>query len=355
MELYQSLIQFRDSDLSPIFVKEADDFNVVSVERVSKSYRGKSLVKLVFTEEEYREIFINNEDNEYRNNIDVINACENNYSGNLFVDDYWGDEEMKEGYVISYFDEENLKLFREIIRVVNPSLYEFDLNDASDAANFFYSRFDNESSEIAYEFTERYDQSLKKGCLDYVNNKLCGKLTKYGIIEKECGEIYLTTVDILLDFWDEVEAPHDASIMDVFKKFAEKNDLILDEDLYEDYYSYFSYDEFNIDDFNKTVNRILERLKERVLEDFDENQLSEYQKFYELFKKLGLKLKSWQKFPKEKSFGEKTNSIFKIIDFEGGKVIVHYSKTGNFGGSNVEKMVMSFEDFNNFLYHPELF
>jgi hypothetical protein len=103
VELYQALIQFRDSDLSPIFVKEADDFDVVRIERVSKSYRGKSLVKLEFTEKEYREIFINDEDG-HNNNLNVIAACENNYSGNLFVDDYWGDEEMKEGYVLSYFD-----------------------------------------------------------------------------------------------------------------------------------------------------------------------------------------------------------------------------------------------------------
>jgi hypothetical protein len=354
VELYQALIQFRDSDLSPIFIKEADDFDVVRIERVSKSYRGKSLVKLEFTEKEYREIFINDEDG-HNNNLNVIAACENNYSGNLFVDDYWGDEEMKEGYVLSYFDEENLKLFRDIIRLVNPSLSDFDLNDTTDAANFFYSKFNSEANDIAWEYTERYDQSLKKGCLDYVNGKLCGRLTNYGIIEKECGEVYLTTVDILLEFWDEVGAPQDASIMDVFKQFAEKHDLILDEDLYEDYYSYFSYEEFDNDGFNKTVNRTLERLKDRVLEDFDEGHLSEYQKFYELFKKLGLKIKKWEKFPQEKSFGEKNQSVFIVNDFDNGKIIVTYSESGNFGGSNMQKMVMNFEDFKNFLYHPELF
>ncbi len=353
MELYQALIQFRDSDISPFFVREADEFDIVRIERISKSYRGKSLVRLKFTEDEYRKIFIDNE-NEYNNNISVINACESGY-GTLFVDDYWGDEEMKEGYILSYFNDENLKLYREIIKYTNPGLADFDMNDASEAANFFYEKFNSESSDIAWEYTHRYDDTLKKGCLEYVNGKLCGKLTNYGIIEKECGEAYLTTVDILLEFWDGIGAPHDSSIIDVLKTFVEKNNLEFDEDLYEDYYSYFDYKDFDSDGFNRDVNRTLERLKDRILEDFEEGHLIEYQKFYDLIKKSGVRIKQWAKFPKEKGFGKELPSIFRVNDFDNGKVIVTYSKTGNFGGDNMQKMVMDFEEFTNFLYHPELF
>ena len=104
MELYQALVQFRDSDIDPMFVREADDDNVVKIIKVAKN-RGKSLVELRFTEEEFIKIFIDNE-NEYRNNSAVIAACENNYSSNLFVDSYWGRDEMRGGYPFHYFNEE---------------------------------------------------------------------------------------------------------------------------------------------------------------------------------------------------------------------------------------------------------
>ena len=116
MELYKSLLQFRDSNLNPIFVKEADDDRIVKVKRVNETNRGKSLVELRFTEEEYMNIFVDDKDN-HNNNASIIAACESRYSGNLFVDTYWGDDEMRQGYTLSYFNEENITLFRKILKL----------------------------------------------------------------------------------------------------------------------------------------------------------------------------------------------------------------------------------------------
>jgi hypothetical protein len=141
----------------------------------------------------------------------------------------------------------------------------------------------------------------------------------------------------------------------MFKNFVQQNDLEIDEDLYDDYYSYYDEKNFDNEGFQREVNRILERLKDRVLEDFEEGHLIEYQKLYDLVKKSGVRIKQWNKFPKEKGFGNELPSMFKIDDFSDGKIIVDYSKTGNFGGNNIQTMSMNFEDFKNFLYHPELF
>ena len=352
MELYQALIQFRDSDLSPIFVKEADEDRVVTIEKVSQTYRGKSKVKLNFTQEEFESIYFN--DDEYNNAKNTFNACQSNY-GTLFVDDYWGDEEMKEGYILHHFNEENLELFRSIIRMVNPGLSDFDLGNPEEIGRFFYDKFQDYASDIAYEYTHRYDDALKTGCVDYVQNKMCGELTNYGFIEKECGEIYLTTLDTLIFYWDQTKTPHDGPIIDMFKNFVQQNGLEIDEDLYDDYYSYYDNKNFDDEGFQREVNRILERLKDRVVEDFEEGHLIEYQKLYDLVKKSGVRIKQWSKFPKEKGFGKELPSMFKIDDFSDGKIIVDYSKTGNFGGYNIQTMSMNFEDFKNFLYHPELF
>ena len=171
MELYQALVQFRDSDISPMFVKEADDDRIVQIIKVAKN-RGKSLVELRFTEEEFMKIFIDDKD-DWNNNASVIAACENRYSGNLFVDSYWGTDEMKGGYVFRYFNEENLQLLRNIFKLINPSLMNFELHNPEEAGDFFYKAFQDEADEIGYYYADYYDEALRAGCLEYVNRKLC--------------------------------------------------------------------------------------------------------------------------------------------------------------------------------------
>ena len=54
MELYQALVQFRDSDINPMFVKEADDDRIVQIKKVAKNtwkpaIRNKKTVKRFVT------------------------------------------------------------------------------------------------------------------------------------------------------------------------------------------------------------------------------------------------------------------------------------------------------------------
>ena len=353
MELYQALVQFRDSDIDPLFVREADYDNVVKIIKVAKN-RGKSLVELRFTEEEYMKIFINDKD-DWNNNSGVIAACESRYSGNLFVDSYWGTEEAKGGYVFHYFNEENLQLLRNIFKLINPSLMNFESHNPEEAGHFFYKAFQDEADEIGYYYADYYDDALRVGCLEYVNKKLCGKFDDYGIIEKSCRELYLTTVDILISFWDRTKTPHDASILDMLKNFVERNNLEFDEDLYEDYHAYWDNENWNGDSFNREVNRNLEKVYERLTEDMEPEELENLRNFYVMMDKLNIQIGNWSAFPKQKTFGKlDLNKIFQVSDFEDGKIKVLYKKDKN-NYYDVQKMLIPIEDFANFLYHPELF
>lgn len=353
MELYQALVQFRDSDISPMFVKEADDDRIVQIKKVAKN-RGKSLVELRFTEEEYMKIFID-DSNEYNNNSGIIAACESRYSGNLFVDSYWGAEEMREGYVFHYFNEENLQLLRNIFKLINPSLTNFELHNPEEAGNFFYKAFRSESDEIGYYYADYYDDTLKAGCLEYVNKKLCNKFDNYGIIEKSCRELYVTTVDLLIGFWDSTGTSHEESIIEMLTNFVNKNNLEFDEDLYEDYYSYWDSENWNGDSFNREVNRNLEKVYERLTEDMEPEELENLRNFYVMLDKLNIQIGNWSVFPKQKTFGKPDEKkIFQVSDFEDGKIKVLYKKDKN-NFHDVQKMLIPIEDFANFLYHPELF
>ena len=354
MELYDALIQFRDSNVDPMFIREADDDNIVKVKTVNEKNRGKSLVELRFTEEEFMEIFVDDK-NEHNNNAAVIAACENRYSGNLFVDTYWGDEEMRGGYILHYFNEENMTLFKKIIKLVNPPLSYFDLNSTDEVGEFFYYNFDNESGDISNSYVDYYDETLKAGCLEYVQKKLCGKFDNFGIIEKECKEYYLTTVNFLINFWDRTNTPHDASLIDMFKNFVNQNNLEFDEDLYEDYYAYWSNENWNGDGFNKDVNRVLERLYDRLIENTEPEELEKMQKFYNLLDKFNYTPGKWYNFPIQKTFGKKNDDrIFRVEGFKDGKIkILQKPNRNNF--HDVDILSVDVDNFYNFLYHPELF
>jgi hypothetical protein len=141
----------------------------------------------------------------------------------------------------------------------------------------------------------------------------------------------------------------------MFKNFVEQNNLEFDEDLYEDYYAYWGNENWDGDGFNREVNRILDRLYNRLVENTDPEELEKMQKFYKLLDKLNYGAGQWYNFPAQKTFGKKNeNKIFKIEGFEDGKIkILHKPDKNNFYG--VEKMYVEVDDFYNFLYHPELF
>ena len=63
-------------------------------------------------------------------------------------------------------------------------------------------------------------------------------------------------------------------------------------------------------------------------------------------KKLGYHFGKTYNFPKEKSFGTKTSKTFRLDKVEDGKIIIVIPG---------QRMKMNLEDFQNFLFHPELF
>ena len=84
--------------------------------------------------------------------------------------------------------------------------------------------------------------------------------------------------------------------------------------------------------------------------------IEERRKFISLLNKIGIDPKRWSSFPKEKKFGDKSNNKFSVNGFDDdGRIIVVYSESGNFGGANVARYKMTYDQFLNFLYHPELF
>lgn len=357
MSLYKALIDFRDNDNDPMWIRQEDTDDIVRVRSVNKTKRGKSLLYLDFDNETYIKMFTD-ADGRDNNNSFLINVAlgRGYYGDSVFIDTYYfGDEEMKEGMIFRYFSNENMHLLKKILRIASPSLLTKMENKYDEIGRWLMSNFESNANEIASVFGYEYDSALVQGLKDYINKKFCNVFTPYGIIEKTCASEYYTTVDNLIKFWDNSGAGTELSITEMFKFFILEEGLELDEDLYDDYYAFYDHANFDQMNFDRTVDRELESILEKLEEQQEEGTLALNLEIYEFLSKQEYQFDVWYPPKSEKTFGkvEKDRSrinYFKFDELSDGEVIVLFQTP-----LGVKKSSMDLERLKLFLFHPELF
>lgn len=356
--LYRALIDFVENKNDAFWVREADVTDTVKITRVNDKNRKKSLVYLNFDLSDYVSLF-QSDDNENHSShlIDIAFGQSGYYGGYVFLDSYYDEYEWNEGYILRSFSDENIQKLKEILAIISRPLSNFTFNDdnkVSKIAKFLSDNFSNEVDYIMSEYTELYDDTLVKGLKTYVQYKLCDVLFKFGIYEKNCGTKYFTTVGVLLDLWKKTDSSDEDSITDVLEKFIKQNDLEFDEDLYEDYYAYYDYQNWDGETFNRTVERMLNKIKDKVEDDLDLEKFQETQKIYEFLDSQKINISKTNQFPKQKTFGEKNRNTYVIRDVKDGILHIRF---GEYDGNqpNYSDLSMNLEEFKNFLFHPELF
>ena len=353
MSLYKALIDFRDNENDPMWIRQEDDDDIVRVKTIVATNRGKSLLALDFTQEKYVKMFMS--DGGYSSNESLIDVAfggrYGSYSGYVFIDPYYhGEEEMKEGYIFSSFSEDNLKKLDLILKMARPNLSIYRENDRDVIGRFLIDNFDREASEICSTYSIEFDSALVKGFKSEVISKFCNVLLRFGIVEKYCANYYYTTVNNLIKVWDDSEANEDYTILEMFNKLIEKYNLELDEDLYEDYYQYYSYNNFDQASFDRTVERELDSVYEKLEEQMESGELQVNMEIVNFLDSKGYKTDRWYDFPKEKTFGKHHPRKFKFDGVDEGKVKIFLSTRDGTKG-----FWLNLEQLKNFLYHPELF
>ena len=356
MSLYYKLIDFRDGKIDSTDLRRSDDSGVLRVGSVTNN-RSRSLITLNFDNLDYFKIIFPNDDN---NNSYIINFLFSYYGGggSLFLDDYYfNDEEWDEGYIYDYFSEENKKLFKDILLKISPknAMLLSDSENRREPFIFIKNNFERYVDDIVSEYAHYYDECLQEGAKKYILNKSCNVLTNFGIFTKSCASKYFTTVGNLIKLWDNSSVNKDIdSFIDFLGEFVEENNLHIDEDLWEDYYSYYDSINFDSEGFNSRVTRYLEQISDKVDEDLDSEVFQKNIELSELMSKLDYKFGAWYNFPKSKNFGEKYDYIFRIDVIDNGKIECVFKRRGDTYES-IERFKMTKEEFTNFLNHPELF
>ena len=354
--LYEALQDFVKGDTTANRVSFLDSEGIVRITRVNEKNLSKSLVYLNFDTEDYAKLFIPKDGWRSDHLMSIaLGGGGSYYGGNVFVDSYTVDNDWDEGYGLGNFNDENLGKVKEILTLLRPELSDTDLrttnnSDVLEVSNFLRQEFENEIDQIIYEYTDYFDSCLVDGMKDYVKDRLCNKLINFGIIERTCAKVYMTTVSNLISLWDKSGMDKDDTLTDVLKFFIEQNNLEFDEDLYEDYYAFYDSKNFDEEGYNREVGRQLDKILDKIEEG---DNFEKYKKNADLYEKLSKlkynKFNKWYDFPKQKSFGEESNARFKIVGIQDGKIHVQ-----RYDGPTTNEF-LDYENFLNFLYHPELF
>jgi hypothetical protein len=357
-QLYQALKDFTEDLVTANFVRYEDDEDILRITRINEKNLGKSLVYLTFDTDDYVDLFSRHGDESNNSYLIRVAFQGGYYGGNVFVDDYSMDYDWDEGYLLHYFNNENLDRVKQIVKILRPSLSVENLTEHNDKVieicKWLKNEFSNEIDSIIYDYSSEYDEALVKGLRQYVTNKLCNALLPLNIFEKKCTNLYMTTVAILLNTWDKSGEDKDAKLSDMLKTSIDILGIQFDEDLYEDYYAYFDSQNYDDEGFNRSVTWNLDKIMEKIE---NSDNIDSYRKNSEVLEKLS-KLKygefnKWYEFPPQKTFGEKTPNKFIIQDVDDGKILITYTdyEKNQFN----QTIKIDYETFLNFLYHPELF
>jgi hypothetical protein len=353
MGLLNALIDIKEGKLSPDMLSKFDSDDILSIKKVNKNL-GNCVVRLKFDEEQYFSIFYDTENDHTNNGFYLRAAFGGNYyrtQDYIFVDGYYmGREDWREGYVLSYFNDENIQKFKEILKYVSPELSDFNTLTDDDkkikACRLIDELFPNEINDIGTEYATLYDNALLEGMKYYVRDQLCDKFSFINIFEQSCISIYFTTVNYLIKLWERTSSSDDDGILEVLRKLIDNNNLGL-EDLSDDYLSYFDYSNFDSDGFNQEVERQLEEIFEKVSE--DKESYTQNLKIMNILSKYGIKFDTFNQFPSQKFYGEQDYGyIFSPMKISDGVLTVVVQKN-----KKSHTIKVSHDKLNDFLLHPE--
>ena len=342
--VYQSLldIKTRKTKEFPRWYdfSDIDEDNIISSIKIKERDPGKSLITFTFSdEEEYLKMFDDVSDDD----IYFIKAVFSYYDGYEFMDGYRAQDEWREGYLIRYFNEENITKVRDILKYINPNLVNFDDSDedgTQEVSRLLEDLYDSEISYITSEFSSVLNEGGNREAKDEITNDFCDVLLPYYIIKIDCLSKYVTSVNLLIKLYDNASST-DLTLMELFKESF--YNVKISGGYYEHSYEY-GYNNFDSDEFNREVTRQLDSILEKVTENYSEDILQIYQT---IIAKFGIN--------KIHPIPASDGYSFKIlkVNVDNDTVVINKFKTDNpFGNS--ESQSYTLETFNDFLHNYKL-
>jgi hypothetical protein len=337
-EIYDALVKIsQGEEVSKWALQRMDD--TVDSLIFNSSTPSKSRIKLRFSDnEDYWKLFDLNDDD-----IWFANAVYSNYETFEFESGDWVDDDWKQGYLLREFDAENLEKVRDILKLIAPKYYKLaNDEDFEKTSVLLENMFNRQVDEIKWSHTSERNNCKERGAIDMIEADTCNAFQNYGIfLIGRCFYSYVTTVSVLLSLYKRYGNPS----MTVYELLQKIGKDLPSGDWYEYMHEQDCID-FDNESFNREVSWQLEKIMDKITDDEDFVDLkTSVEKLSTILDKYNID--EWYKLPKD------PNTSFKILDInlKEEKVIVALQKQWK----GIERRSYSFEDFNTFLYQPELF
>jgi hypothetical protein len=271
-------------------------------------------------------------------------------TGEIF-DSYYGEEEWKEGYMYSYFDDEQMKRLQTYMKIINPKLYECTLglkeygNDDCriKVSEFLSKTFENAVDNITSEYTYDMNVDAERGIKEYLERDYSNMFAEYGL--PMTGTFYKKTVklDDLIKTYQKYNPKFNIGIYGLLRRIINLENIdppSIADSVYE-----FRSGNHEYSSTYNAIEKLLDTMEETINE--NENITGDYIDHYDFIKKLG-GFDEWFVMPGDDRYNLKISDL----DMEDDRVTFAINTVGK---GDMKKMRLPFEKFKDFIYNLQLF
>jgi len=274
------------------------------------------------------------------------------YGSADYFDEYSAEEDWKEGYMFSNFDDEQMDKLQTYMKIINPKLYECSLelkNRYSDkcgpqVAEFLSAAFDREVGNIISEYTYDMNQDTEQGIREYLEKDYSDIFAEYGL--PMTGTFYKKQVSLndLIKAYRKYNPNFNLPIHGLLRKIVQIEDIdppSIADSIYE-----FKNSNHEYTSTYNAIEKLLDTIEETINE--SENLSGDYVDHYDFIKKLG-GFDNWFVMPGDDRYNIKITDL----DMEDDRVTFGLQNVVDPG--NFKKMRLPFEKFKDFIYNLQLF
>ena len=259
----------------------------------------------------------------------ISNIIEPSYGYDFnFFDPYNWDEEVNEGYYLSYLTDEHLKVLKDILNVHDPKIaeliketsegYTFDREDMSTIGTFMNEVIDSKvMADLSYEYSNAYEQAVLEGMQKEIKSGLCNILGEIGINKNEmgnCFQSYQIKLKDLIDLYESDDSNSGMTLEGLIERMVESKIGFP----YNEVHS-LQYEVMDNETFTSLFNEPTLNILENAYEEFDD---AEYIKDFEEYLRVLEELKKVFTIGKNTPVPTEENVFVEVegVDYETNKV-----------------------------------
>ena len=305
---------------------------------------GSSVIDIEFKDEDQflKSIDLGEDD------IWFAKVIESSYSGYEFFDTYTVEEDFKSGYIIyNLLNDDNLEKLEKISSLIVPEK-EFDLTDDTFKeilAERLNTLFEREMDWIIGDYASEKNNEMVQTARQSVNDSITRMLNELGFELKRSYDTISTTIGNLL-MWSVRMQLFKTDILSLFKQIIESHGKGIG-GWHDNSYEFQDPDNFDLVSFNRTVERNLDSILDKIEDDSNEEGKS-LRDFIEMMDRIKSKFKLNVNYslPKDKDI----SFSIKGFDKEDMKILITLRK-----GLKQRNFKLTEENFYKLLYQKELF